>query len=367
MTLTNYWWLLIWIAFGGLLIGAKFQEQPIHVGGKIEYRWSWQAAILVAFPYVIWAMNRSWFGDTEVYRRTFLNAPASIFEIPQYLLTKEKDKGFSILTIVLKTVIGNNDKLFFFLIAAFQMIAIVYFFRKYSNHFLLCMFMFVASTDYLSWMFNGIRQFIAVAAILFSFDFVLKNKYLHAVGVILLAATIHGSALIMLPIIFIVKGKAWNKMTIAALAGVAISILFLGQFTSLLGAVLEDTQYSDMMTNEIWINDDGTSMLRVLFYSVPAMLSLLGKRYIDAADNPVINLCVNCSVITAILYFLANATSGIYIGRLPIYTTLPGYISCAWLIDQVFTENSIRLGQLGLVFAYLVFFYYQMHATWGLI
>lgn len=367
MTLTNYWWLLIWLAVAGGLLSIMVPKRPVQILGKTEYRWSWPAVILLACPYALWCMNRSFFGDTESYRRIFQEIPASFSQLPAYLLEHTKDKGFSILTTVIKMIIGNNDKMFFLIIAVFQLFCVVCFFRKYSTDFLLCMFMFVASTDYLSWMFNGMRQFIAVSIILLSFGLVLKKKYVPAICLILLASTIHGSALLMLPIIFVIQGKAWNKRTILMIAGVGVAILFIGQFTSILDTMLAETQYSDLVTNEIWMNDDGTNIFRVLFYSIPAILSLIGKRYVDEENSPVINMCVNCGACTALIYLLSAFSSGIYIGRIPILTTLQGYVAVPWLIDHMFTKESARLVKIFLIGGFLVFFYYQMHFTWGIV
>lgn len=367
MTLTNYWWLLIWLAVGGGILAIAIPRWPVQVLEKTEYRWRWLPALILACPYVIWAMNRSFFGDTEVYRQTFLTIPASLSQIPAYLSEHTKDKGFSVLMIFLKSMIGNNDKVFFLLIAAFQMFCVVHFFRKYSEDFLMCMFMFVASTDYLSWMFNGMRQFIAVCLVLLSFGLILKKKYIPAVCIILLAATIHGSALLMLPIIFITQGNAWNRRTLFLMLGIAGAIMFIGQATSVLDSMLAETQYSDMITNEIWTSDDGTSMLRVLFYSVPALLSLVGKRYIEKENSSVINMCVNCAICTALIYLLSAFSSGIYIGRLPIYTTLQGYAVVPWLINHMFTKESVKFVKAMFICGFLVFFYYQMKIAWGIL
>lgn len=367
MTLTNYWWLLIWLVVAGGLLSVMVPKRPVQVLGKTEYRWSWSAAILLACPYAVWCMNRSQFGDTEMYRRTFLEAPAAISQIPIYLMEHTKDRGFSALMIFIKSIIGNSDRLFFLIIAIFQIFCVVHFFRKYSTDYLLCMFMFVASTDYLSWMFNGMRQFIAVCIILLSFELILRKKYVPTIVIILLAATIHGSALLMLPIIFVVQGKAWNKRTLLMMVGVGVVILFVDQFTSVLDTLLAETQYSDLITNEIWTNDDGTNMFRVLFYSVPAILSLIGKRYVDEENSPVVNICVNFAACTCFIYFLSAFTSGIYIGRLPIFVTLPGYAVCPWLIDHMFTKESARIVKIVFVCGFLAFFYYQMHIAWGIL
>lgn len=36
---------------------------------------------------------------------------------------------------------------------------------------------------------------------------------------------------------------------------------------------------------KIWTTDDGTNIFRILFYSIPAIMSLIWKKYIDAGNN----------------------------------------------------------------------------------
>lgn len=368
MTITNYWWLLIWLFTAGFILYIAFPKEKINNLGKTEERWSWLAAMILIVPYIIWAGFRSnYFGDTYTYRKTFQEAPGALSQIAGYLSAHSKDQGYSVLMIVFKSIFGNSDLLFFLVIAAVQMLCIACVYKKYSSNYWVSIFLFIISTDYLSWMHNGMRQFLAVALIFACFEWMVEKKYLPLIAVILLASTIHGSALIMIPIVFIIQGKAWNKKTLFFIAAAIVVIAYIDEFTPILDDLLSDTQYSDMVTNEIWENDDGTSFLRVLVYSVPALLSLIGKRYVDYADDPRINVCVNCSIVTMGLYLVASVSSGIYIGRLPIYTTLMGYMALPWLIENMFTEKSGKIIYLGMVGAFLIFFYYQMHITWGVI
>lgn len=367
MELTNYWWLLIWIFVAGGVVAVVMPKQRELVCGKEEYRWSWLAVFIVVLPYVIWAATRTDFGDSVVYARAFKEVPSVISEIPMYLTEHTKDKGFSVLMIVFKSIFGDSKVLFFFFIAAFQMFCIVTVFRKYSSNFWISMFIFIASTDYLSWMQNGMRQFIAVTMIFAGFGLLLEKKYAALICLILIASTIHGSALIMLPVVFIIRGKAFNKRTMIFIVAIVAAILLLDRLTPVMNNLLADTQYSDMMTNEIWLNDDGTNMMRVLVYSVPAIMAVIGRKYVKVADDPVINLCVNASILTSFWYLAAAFSSGIYVGRLPIFISLSGNICLPWLIDNMFTKGSARLVKIAMIIGYLAFFYYQMHITWAIV
>ena len=322
MTLTNYWWLLIWMFTGGLFFTLGIPKQQEIVMGKKEVRWSPVASALFVLPYILWAGFRSNFGDTPAYSRMYDLVPSTIGQIPEYLADNSKDKGFSVLLVLFKMVFGNSKWIFFLIVAIFQMTCLVVVYRKYSEDLWTSIFLFIVSSDYLSWMHNGIRQFIAATAIFACFGLIIKKKYVPAICVILLVSTIHASALIMIPVIFIVQGRALNSKSILIIACAVIGIIFVDQLTPILNDMLADTQYSDLVTNELWTNDNGTNIIRVLVYSMPAILSILGKKYIDEENDPVINICVNCSLITAGIYAVSAVSSGIYIGRLPIYTSL---------------------------------------------
>ena len=356
---------LIWLFVAGAFLIYAFPKKQERLQGITVKRWGYLPAIILMLPLALWAGMRSDFIDTGVYRQAFLKASGDLADIPGILFSDGKDVGFTALMVLMKYFIGNNDKLFFTLIALFQVACLCLVFRKYSSDYWISVFLFVASTDYLSWMHNGIRQFIAVCMIFGSFDLIVKRKYIRLILVILLASLIHGSALMMIPIIFVIQGKPWNIRTILMLLATALVVLFIDRFTPILSNMLADTQYNDIMTNEIWVNDDGTNIIRVLVYSVPMIMSFAGRKYVSQAKSPVLNICVNCTIVTTALYMISTVTSGIYIGRLPIYTTLMGYMALPWLVNHMFNRNSAQLVKAAMVVLYMVFYYYQTSSIWG--
>lgn len=66
MTLTNYWWLLIWLVVCGGFLTVFVPKKQVQVLGKTEYRWGMIPALVLAAPYAVWAMNRTNFGDSRV-------------------------------------------------------------------------------------------------------------------------------------------------------------------------------------------------------------------------------------------------------------------------------------------------------------
>lgn len=369
MSITNYWFQLIWLFTVGIVLAVFLPKKQEIVMGKVEERWQMAPAVLLIIPYIIAAGFRSDnFGDTYAYRRVFLEAPDGIAAIPSYLADIKKDKGFSIFMVVLKSFVGNSSVLFFLIIAAVQLFCIAYIYRKYSENYWMSIFIFVAGTDYMSWCHNGIRQFLAIAIIMAGMPLLLKKKYIPLIAIILLGATFHASALIMLPIIFIVQGKAWNKKSVLCILIGVLVLLFANQFTDVMNDALSNTQYSHMVADWKEWEDDGTNPIRVLVYSIPMILSVIGRRQIKEADNQVINLMTNFSILTSVIAIVSMKTSGIFMGRLIAYGSVySASILLPWEIENIFTPNSAKMIKAATILGYTGFFYYQMHFTWGII
>lgn len=366
LELTNYWLPLIWVYAAGFILNM-FPTKTELVDGHVKERWFWFTAVALVVPLVIWAGARGRIGDTVAYARHYLNAPASLLELPAYLATNTKDRGFTVLMTLVKMFGISEPGHFFMIIAAVQMLGMVLIFRKYSPNYWICIFLFVASTDYISWMFNGMRQFLATTIMFAASGLLFRGRMLPYCLVVLLASQIHGSALLMIPLAYIMQGPAMNRKTLLVILGAVLLMPFADRFMPMLTDLLSDTQYNDITTNEVWATDDGTNLIRVLVYSVPALIALFGWRYLAGSADRVMNICINGALITMALYLVSAVTSGIYIGRLPIYTTFYGYMALPWTLDQIFEKQTYRLFLLLMVGLYTVFYYYQMGTTWGLL
>lgn len=363
--MSQYIFILIWV-FVMFLVKAMIagEYRTEYILGKKEHRISWEFALFSFFPVIIMATLRGDMGDSYAYKMMFRDLPSTISGLISYIPSVTKDKGFSVLSGIIKCVIGNNDVIYFFILAFIQGIILVSIYRKYSTNYLLSIFLFIASTDYLSWMFNGVRQFTAVTIIFASTKFMIEKKWVPTILLILFASTMHQSALLMIPIVIIVQGKAWNKRTILFLLVSLIAVTFVDQFTNILDDMMQETQYANMVTDWTMWGDDGTNIFRVLVYSVPTILSFVGLKYIHYEDDPIINFCTNMSIVSTGLYIISMFTSGIFIGRLPIFASLYNYILLPWEIEHMFTKRSARVMGLLMMVAYLFFYWYQVMIIW---
>lgn len=364
----QYVFILIWIAFIYVFSSSGSMMRRENVLGENVYRVTPFLAILTFIPIIYLATYRDLgFGDTWGYYKTYQEMPLAWNEISEYMATKQKDSGFYLFSAILKQFFLENYRIYFLILVLIQSISIMSIFRKYSESFLLSVFLFVASTDYYSWMYNGIRQFTAVTIIFSATALMLKKKYVPLLIIILIASTFHQSALLMIPFVIIAQGKAWNKRTVIFIGLALLAVLFVDQFTNFMDDALSTTQYKNVVSDYTNTADDGTNPIRVIVYAMPTILAFLKKKYIQNSNNKVIHFCANMSIISTGLYIVSMLTSGIFIGRLPIYVSLYGYILLPWEIDNMFSESSKKLIYYIMIISYLVFFYYQMHFTWGLI
>ena len=360
--------IMVWFALVAIMyVGLPVQQYEMVNGERVS-RTRWLFAILLFAPVIYMVTTRSnAIGDTYAYEHLFKVLPNTWGELIKYIPSVNKDKGFSILGGIIKIIFGESTVVYFFVLALIQGLALIYIYRKYSINYCLSMFLFIASTDYLSWMYNGIRQFTAVTIIFAATPLMLKKKWIPLISIILLASTIHGSALLMLPIVFIVQGRAWNKKTILLTIACVLAFTFADQFTDILDTLLSDTQYTNVVSDWQSLNDDGTNIVRVIVYSIPALLSFVGRKWIIYENDPTINICTNMSIISAALYLVSAGTSGVFLGRLPIFTSLYGYVLLPYLIDRMFTKESSKLMKIIMIGLYLAFYYYQVHFAWALI
>lgn len=368
MLSNGYILILVWVGVIGALaaMAPEWIYRTEFVSGERVRRVTPLFAVVAVLPLVIWAGFRGNVGDTGSYIQAFKDMPTSLSGISSYIESQEKDQGFYFVSAVIKCIIGNQDTIYFIIVAAVQCILLFKIYRKYSSAFAVSFFLFIASTDYISWVFNGMRQFTAVTITVACFPWILQKKYVKAIIVILIASLFHQSALLVLPFVFIVQGKAWNKKTLFFIVAVVIAVVFADRFTDILDNMLAETQYQNVVSDWEQFQDDGTNILRVLVYSVPTILSLIGIKYIREADDPMINICVNMSIASAGLYVVSMFTSGIFIGRLPIYFSLYNYILLPWEIRNMFTKRSAALINGAMLLGYTGFYMYSIY-TMGMI
>ena len=263
---------------------------------------------------------------------------------------------FEAFGILIKTCISEKYYPYLFLIAIISGWAFTNTIRKNSSYFTSSMMLFMLSGTWV-WMINGIRQFLAATLAFAASRLIVERKTLLYIIIILLLSGIHTSVLVLIPIYFLVVGKPFTKKMTLMLGIAVFAVLFTEQFTVILSKTIENTEYTAFTESQTWIHDDGSNVLRTLVFSVPVVLALIDRKNIRENAPPIICVSVNMSIICVCFSIIANVTSGILVGRIPIYFSLYNYILLPWLVNNsaVFGSGSKKLIKFFMYAFYLIF------------
>ena len=357
-----YVFLIIWVIFFGFL--SNMAAKPVCVGeDKYEYRTNMFMAVLTFSFLIVLAGLRSGMADTPVYIQNFKDLPTNITEVYKVVSSYEKSNGFYFFAGLIKCFISKDYHVWLFIIATINGICVAFALKKYSSNFAISALLFIL-TCYFSWMFNGLKQFFAATIMFAATGLILKKKFIPSMILVLFMSTFHNSVLIFIPVYFIVQGEAWNKRTIVFILLTIMAMIFANQFTNIFNDVVENTTYSASMKT-IGQTDDGTNIIRILVESIPMIISFIYRKRIKEISTPIIDLCINMSIIGSGIYVISKIlSSGVMIGRLPIYFTMYNLILLPWLIQNLFDKNEKRLMYYLMIVCYFAFFYYQIFVNW---
>ena len=362
--MTIYVFMLIWVIIFGILANVTSKTVCVDSENMIyEQRVNLFFALITFSVIIFFASLRSSVADTGAYISMFKSYPSDLSQIDGLLNgVAKRYPGFLVLTVLLKKFTSDYN-VWLTIIAVISGICVMIPLYKYSSNFGVSAFLFMASCQF-SWMFNGMRQFLVASIIFACTGLVLRRKFIPYAIIVCLLSTIHTSALILIPMYFIVTGEPWNKRTMLFVGAIVLAVLFTSKFTGMLEDVVENTDYATSM-EEFKETDDGTSIMRIAVESVPVIIAFVYRNRIKDKLTPIIKLSINMSLVASGLYVISKiARSGIMLGRLPIYFSMYNLILSPWLIKNIFNKEEKRLVYYIMVVLYIAFFYYQMVVAW---
>jgi len=254
-------------------------------------------------------------------------SPYSIGDTPFYAYTYRllasgeanlgyKDYGFTLLMKLL-TGISKDPQLLIFVTSFITNLFIVIGLYKYGKPFDMGIFLYFTTMSYYVTM-NGIRQSMVAAILFWAVKYVINNQWKKYFALVLLLSAFHGSAIIFIPLYFLVRKQTWNKTFWITLVAALCIALALRPMLGGIAKVLENTFYSnygqDMLTSNLTVNK-----LRVLVTAVPLVLAYFVRDRMKE-DWPEGDVFVYMSLLNFI--FMLFSTRYLYFYRLCIYFEL---------------------------------------------
>lgn len=343
---------VLWMNFFVVYVSSFFSRyfaRPLNNGPFVSPNKFFVTVVITTL--VIVSGLRHDIGDTYFYMHSY-----SISQFPLQKLDFKGEFGFYILQSLLHHI-SNDPQILIFTTALVTNILIVIVLYKYSRMIEVSMYVFIASGLFTVSM-NGLRQTLAASIIFAATSFILKGNWKGFMLVVLLASTIHNSALIFIPIYFIVRRKAWSKVTILLL-GIAILVtLMYSTFSSLIFGALSDTEYGHYST----FSEGGANILRIAVTGVPLLIAFMGRKKLRELW-PESDTIVNLSLL-GFLFMIISYKDWIF-ARFDIYFELYTLILFSWIIP-LFAKKQRYFVYYGLITCYFAYFLYEQVITLGI-
>lgn len=282
-------------------------------------------------------------GDTGMYKHTY-----SLYASNPNGVKFDRDPGFAILNLILIQFSTNPQTLVFvtsLIVNLFNMIV----FYKYSTYLELQIYLYIAA-GYFTVTMNGIRQCLAAAILFISNNLLIKGKFKLYLIIVLIVSTIHASALIMIPVYFIVRQKAWSKKVVIMIILATFGIIFYNLLSPILFKLLQNTQYGEYAE----FKEGGSSFIRTIVDFVPVILAYIKRKELEEiwTEN---NIFINMALLN--LTFTAFGMYNWIFNRFNIYIQLYNFILIPYMIRNCFKGKEKRLLYFGVLACYFIFFY----------
>lgn len=310
----------------------------------------------LVFGYVAFlAAMRSGMNDTSAYVSSFNNIQGSWTEFWNQFTRMgiDKDWAFGAISILFKILISDNYHFWMALYAVIESMAFCYVLRRNAVSLLDSCYFFFCSTLYYNY-FSMMRQWFAVSVIFGASKFIKENKFIYYCIICVIVAQFHNSAYFMIPVYFIVRGKAWSKKQVGLIGLFSAAILFLNPILKMMEEGLSGTTYDYAVF--AMNSSSGSSGIRILIALVPVALAFIFK---DEITDDMINICVNMSLLNLLLNVLATFTSGLYVVRLSTYFSVYNMVLYPYLLN-VCLKGSWRIVKPIFYIIYFLFYIYQM-------
>ena len=218
--------------------------------------------------------------------------------------------GFQLYMYIIKFLSSNSTVVFLFISSFIIVGGIIYFWSKESSCIELCMAVYMLGGGFVSGM-NGIRQAIVASIFIANYKLIKEKKYLHYFALCLLLSMIHKSALILIPMIFILNFKPWNTGTWGLLLSSIILYLGYPLFAGFLTNMLEGTTYGIYSEGIMNFSHGGANVLRVAVLLVPIILAYVYNDKLKK-EFSYYGICLNGAIMSFIFMLIASIRSWIF-------------------------------------------------------
>lgn len=260
----------------------------------------------------------------------------------------------------------DNPQWMILIAAVFSCVPVIYILYKYSVPYELGIFLFVG-TAYYTFSFNGMRQYMAAGILLMGSRYLFsqdKRAWLKYFAVVLIAFSIHSSAVIMIPVFFIVRRKAWSVTTFAVVFFSLLTALLFDAFLPQFLETIKETDYA-IYEQRQWFTagvEKGSSVVRVAVMAVPLVIAWLAKPSV-AKLGKTGDILVNLAVVN-LAFYIVSLYNWIF-ARFAIYTGIYFIVLLCWLVSNSFRQRDKKIVYLACILLFGGYFWAVRYSIAG--
>lgn len=356
MNVFVYTTILVFVLF---YIGHKPVKSPAVGEEKAIVRDTYMVAFILGTALLAFVSGQRFaFGDTMAYINHFNNAMPIDQCLSSFAIGNEW--LFQLYMSFIHTYITTDPRVYIEITAYLTIFPLLYFLYNYSGDLRFAFYLFVVSGCWEHSM-NGLRQYLAAAILAACFPLLVKKRWYLYLPIVFVAAQMHTSAYIFIPLYFIANTKAFGKVTkIILLVGIAVIVTspFIGNTVSNL---LLGTDYGVRYSTQEWQYSINPFRIAVSF--VPILLAYINRnrmrqqyKYYDV----VFNMSLFFAVFTA-----AGVFAAVY-ARFNLYFEIYTVVLLVWNINEISKDrNYIWLKPVACI-CYALYFIYQMLITYNI-
>lgn len=309
-------------------------------------------SIIVVLILIFVSGLRNGIGDTGMYMHSY-----KILAQNPIMPTDGKDLGFTMLSLLL-IPISSDPQILVFVVALITNLCNVISFNKYKSYLELQVYMYITSGYYIITM-NGMRQCLAAALLFICAPLIIRGNFKVYCILVVIISMFHGSALMLIPIYFIVRQEAWSKKMINFMIFGMLCVLLYDVVSPIFFKALESTQYAEYSNYDA----GGSSFMRVVVNAVPVILAYLKRKELKVVW-PESNVFVNMSIINTM--FVAAGMFNWIFNRFTLYLQLYNFVLIPFIIKNCFKGREKRLVYFAFIICYFIFFYYEQVIGMGM-
>lgn len=327
----DFYEIVVWVATLIMIaIAAGCKRSPLRrPGGLGQPLPNPIAVILPIVFFTVFVACRKTIGDTFFYMHSFRLLPD---EMPVNF-RDFFDSMFGFFQNIIRNLTDDPQWLIAFA-AVFSIPVPLIILYKYCPKFEMAIFMFVAFS-YLGGAMNGMRQYMAASIVLLGTKYLFsmkKSDFIKYAILILLAYCMHNSAIIMLPLYFVVRRRSWQLSSYVMVLGSAIVVVAFDAILPSFLSALEQTSYSNYSENGWFTSgaEGGSSFIRLIFIVYPIVIAFLNKERLKMLGH-IGDILTNIAFVEAAIYMI-SIYNWIF-SRLAIYLAIYFMIFIIWVVN----------------------------------